>query len=521
MKKISKKLLSVLLIIAMIVPTGSLMVNTSAADVLIPDDAVEFNGHYYKAYEEKKSWNDAKKACEDMGGHLVTITSKEENEFVFGLIDGFDETVFLIGFDDYKTEGIWEWVTGELVDYTNWGEMQPDNCEELGGQDFAYICSKEDAPSQCESGQWDDYAGKTPYNFICEWEPNIYNMGEETYSFKNFGDSDSECGHCFGMAVTSSGYYLDLLAPTDVSASSSREIYSLSDNATVREPICYYHTFQGSVRNNAFVAGGNGIETDWNEITNYVSNHAHDNKGDLVLGFGIKNQGGHAVNFLRYEVVNGQERIYVYDNNCSHKEAYFYKDNDNKVHHQAQNCQANCGMITGIVDDHMALVSVSKFISNTKTVTNYQNIAIYGNASIQVENSTRYLMYGDIGQGEHYVYEINEDVTTVKITPLADNASFTYLGQEYTFDEINDNTYAELTLSVNDETIPEFEIFNTPADEPAEPDVPDIPENTEKNCSCNCHSNAFMQFLHKIVSFLRKLFGMTQYQYCDCGKAHW
>ena len=49
----------------------------------------------------------------------------------------------------------------------------------------------------------------------------------------------------------------------------------------------------------------------------------------------------------------------------------------------------------------------------------------------------------------------------------------------------------------------------------------DWDEKTETNCSCNCHGNAFMQFLHKIVSFLRKLFGMTQYQYCNCGKAHW
>lgn len=44
---------------------------------------------------------------------------------------------------------------------------------------------------------------------------------------------------------------------------------------------------------------------------------------------------------------------------------------------------------------------------------------------------------------------------------------------------------------------------------------------TVTNCSCKCHGNAFMQFLHKIATFLRKLFGMSQYQYCDCGKAHW
>ena len=46
-------------------------------------------------------------------------------------------------------------------------------------------------------------------------------------------------------------------------------------------------------------------------------------------------------------------------------------------------------------------------------------------------------------------------------------------------------------------------------------------EDFTKGCSCNCHGNAFMQFLHKIITFLRRLFGMTQYQYCGCGKAHW
>ena len=46
-------------------------------------------------------------------------------------------------------------------------------------------------------------------------------------------------------------------------------------------------------------------------------------------------------------------------------------------------------------------------------------------------------------------------------------------------------------------------------------------EDFTKSCSCNCHGNSFMQFIHKIISFLYKIFGMNQYRYCDCGKAHW
>lgn len=45
-------------------------------------------------------------------------------------------------------------------------------------------------------------------------------------------------------------------------------------------------------------------------------------------------------------------------------------------------------------------------------------------------------------------------------------------------------------------------------------------EDFTKGCSCNCHSNAFMQFIHKILCFLYRIFGMEQYRYCGCGKAH-
>lgn len=44
--------------------------------------------------------------------------------------------------------------------------------------------------------------------------------------------------------------------------------------------------------------------------------------------------------------------------------------------------------------------------------------------------------------------------------------------------------------------------------------------DVEWNCSHLCHNdNAFMQFIWKIINFLSKIFGASQY--CDCGMKHW
>lgn len=120
------------------------------------------------------SWQDAEEYCESLGGHLATITSKEENDYVYQYIQsqGYDSVYF--GLSDSKEEGTWEWITGELIDYTNWhvGEPNGENSEE----DYAMYYSK------FTDGTWNDgdfdntNDGGTA--FLCEWD--IGNTGEET-----------------------------------------------------------------------------------------------------------------------------------------------------------------------------------------------------------------------------------------------------------------------------------------------------------------------------------------------------
>lgn len=98
------------------------------------------NGHYYLPIATKYpiSWSDANSVANLLGGHLATITSVEENDFVFSLID--DEIYWypsvnlrgpwIGGYQidgSFEPDGGWAWVTGEPFDYTNWDLGQPSN----------------------------------------------------------------------------------------------------------------------------------------------------------------------------------------------------------------------------------------------------------------------------------------------------------------------------------------------------------------------------------------------------------
>lgn len=45
----------------------------------------EFNGHYYQVVTTAESYETAEMQCEMKGAYLVTITSKEEQDFVYSL----------------------------------------------------------------------------------------------------------------------------------------------------------------------------------------------------------------------------------------------------------------------------------------------------------------------------------------------------------------------------------------------------------------------------------------------------
>ncbi len=92
----------------------------------------DFNGHEYKYIDEDTTWKDARSACVALGGHLATITSAEEKDFIEsqfgplskhggGWIGAYSNGAYGGDKDD------WRWVTGEEWSYTNWAEGEPNN----------------------------------------------------------------------------------------------------------------------------------------------------------------------------------------------------------------------------------------------------------------------------------------------------------------------------------------------------------------------------------------------------------
>ena len=127
-----------------------------------PTGAVEFNHHYYKVFSGEYTWSEAEKQCEEQGGHLVTITSEGEQNFINSLIDS-DSCVWIGG--KRNTKNLWVWVTGEEWKYENWASGEPNNSSNMISNENRVVIWN-------NSGQWNDLNDKNieeQNGFVCEW----------------------------------------------------------------------------------------------------------------------------------------------------------------------------------------------------------------------------------------------------------------------------------------------------------------------------------------------------------------
>lgn len=94
-------------------------------------------GHYY-ALTTPSTWQGAETQAIAMGGHLVTVNDATENAW---LLSAFGNTEpFWIGFNDRITEGVFNWISGENITYTNWSSGEPNNTIYYStGEDYAVI----------------------------------------------------------------------------------------------------------------------------------------------------------------------------------------------------------------------------------------------------------------------------------------------------------------------------------------------------------------------------------------------
>lgn len=122
-----------------------------------------YDGHTYKIYASSKTWEDTKIWCENNGGHLATVTSSQEQDAIFKLLEDYNNLNFYLG--GSFTSGKWKWVTGEPFDYTKWASNQPD----CAGRKENYIGLWGDVRTE-ENLYWNDFTNDYKYmtGFIFE-----------------------------------------------------------------------------------------------------------------------------------------------------------------------------------------------------------------------------------------------------------------------------------------------------------------------------------------------------------------
>ena len=138
---------------------------------------MSFAGHHYQIFDDDKEirWTDARRKCEEMGGHLVTITSPEEQQFVEELISKGENVFYWIGATDSGVQpNQYYWITGEAFNYNNWREGQPDNGDwGVGGTEDYIGMLRIDVPKyKGLAYSWNDFRDNPndSHGYVCEWD---------------------------------------------------------------------------------------------------------------------------------------------------------------------------------------------------------------------------------------------------------------------------------------------------------------------------------------------------------------
>ena len=134
---------------------------------VVADDG--FTGHRYEfiVTNDISTWEEGVKYCENLGGYMAVISSKEENDYLTKLFleGGYEGAYF--GYSDSAEEGTWKWNGPEESSFVNWEDNEPNDQD--GIEDYAMFYD------EFSEGKWNDGsflkdAYKDAHVIICEWD---------------------------------------------------------------------------------------------------------------------------------------------------------------------------------------------------------------------------------------------------------------------------------------------------------------------------------------------------------------
>jgi Lectin C-type domain len=105
------------------------------------------------------SWTDAEAYATSLGGNLVVINDQAEQDLLVSIFGGSEP--FWIGLTDTQVEGVFMWVNGDPLTYTNWLAGEPNN---PGVEDYGEM-------NWIAPGKWNNATNLPPGRGIIEFVP--------------------------------------------------------------------------------------------------------------------------------------------------------------------------------------------------------------------------------------------------------------------------------------------------------------------------------------------------------------
>lgn len=283
----------------------------------IPSGAVEFNGHYYYLYDGgiASTYDEALQFCKSKNGYLATLTSKEENEFVYSYMCGRNCSSAYFGLSDAENEGIWEWCTGEEVSYLNWHSGEPNG--ENSNEDYGLFYYK------YADGTWNDGDfGKSTVNdgtaFICEWGTYTTKQKEEATTKKTVsGDrnivltldvSGSMSGDPIGETKKASSSFVNTVLEKDASIG----IVTYEDEAECKSDFSVSKSALQNIISQINGGGGTNIEDGLRKAQNMLRENDAKKKIIVLMSDGEPNEGKEGEELIAYANEIKQEGTLIY-----------------------------------------------------------------------------------------------------------------------------------------------------------------------------------------------------------------
>ena len=145
----------------------------------VPTAASNSGGERYVLVEEALSWQEASQRCQEMGGHLATITSQEEMDTITRMADAAGiRYLWLGGYTSYDSAGhvFGHWVTGESFTFQAWGDGEPSRVDQDGTDEwYIMLWNIESLGGWNWNDQRNDPVAVVPsmgdaMGFVCEFE---------------------------------------------------------------------------------------------------------------------------------------------------------------------------------------------------------------------------------------------------------------------------------------------------------------------------------------------------------------